>query len=1159
MARKPEPKRPRRWLRRLGIFFLVALGLLVIFHRPLVFEGTRYFVVRAAKQQNLDLDYRIDGSIFTTLSLSKLVARPTEPGPVQRLEIGTLNLRYSLIDALRHGLPALLKLVDVRDVYVEITPGESPPPAKDQAPQSFKFPALFPETLNLANVNFRAHAPGGDTVLAGLFFSRLPDRPGELRVAELAIPGVRRWEDIFGRTTYRDRNLQLTDLRVGSAIALERLTLDASRLDEQELRLALEGEIFGAWVALDAHVADLNATNRLTVWLDGAGLDLARIGRELALDLPVTGALERVTLDFQGEPARPASWVGSGGVRLRDLVASPERMGDVDVDVKFGEARALTVLTVRADAGNRVDAWLGAILPERIADFPATTADAFVNVTARDLARFGVGGGVFARVDARLENRAVGAAVSVTSDRLRGNALLARLRYRLPDDLKSWAAPPLEADLTVDAPQLRALSPEFGGTLRVTGKVAAVNGVIDGHIAVEGRELAARGVVVRTLDGRMIVERNHARAERFEAVFDDLNRVTLSGEARLAAPWTYAGQADIGLNDLARFPFGAGGKLTATWRGRGDAQMHAGELDLALANGRFATIQDAGLTLRAGYTRERVTVSALSARLGPQTLLEGSLDVPFAPDQPLGVALRTRALDVAATLRQLGQSPAPLAGTVDLSVDATGTLHDLVANVALRAARMQSPAADEIAPTDVALDLKLRDDRLALTGDVRQRLIEPLTIRGNLPLDVERLLADRALDPATPVELRVALPRSSLAFVRTLVPAVRQSRGSAAVDVNVGGTIGAPSLIGAVAADLEALRFADPSLPGISDFSLRLAFDRTRLRIERGRGSLGGGTFALGGGVDFQRLDRPILDLRFGARNALALQNDDLTARVSGDVRVTGPMDAARVSGTVLVTRSRFFKDIDILPIGLPGRPAPQPPAEPPAPVSFPDPPLRDWTFDLAIRTADPFLVESNLARGRITMDLRLGGTGLAPWLDGGVRIEQLSASLPFSRLNIDDGLVYFTRDAPFVPKLDLRGTSTIRDYDVTATIFGTAYAPQAVFTSNPRLPQAEVVALIATGTTTQELGRDPNALAGRAALLAFQKLSRTVFKPKPGAPPASPFLSRVQVDAGATDPKTGRQSVTARLPLNDQFALVGGVDVGGNFRGQVKYLIRFR
>ena len=196
--------------------------------------------------------------------------------------------------------------------------------------------------------------------------------------------------------------------------------------------------------------------------------------------------------------------------------------------------------------------------------------------------------------------------------------------------------------------------------------------------------------------------------------------------------------------------------------------------------------------------------------------------------------------------------------------------------------------------------------------------------------------------------------------------------------------------------------------------------------------------------------------------------------------------------------------------------------------ISFPDPPLRDWTFNVAIRTADPFRIQSNLANGRITGNLTFGGTGLEPWLDGTLYVEQLTATLPFSQLQIDSSIVYFSRDDPFMPYLNLRGNSTIREYRISVYITGPITNPQAVFSSNPPLPQSEIVALIATGSTTRELSSDPNVLAGRAAILLLQKIYRSVFRRNKPPAASDSYLSRVQFDFGAVDPRTGK---TGRIP----------------------------
>ena len=113
--------------------------------------------------------------------------------------------------------------------------------------------------------------------------------------------------------------------------------------------------------------------------------------------------------------------------------------------------------------------------------------------------------------------------------------------------------------------------------------------------------------------------------------------------------------------------------------------------------------------------------------------------------------------------------------------------------------------------------IEFRGDRLRLNGEVRQKLIEPLRISGDIPFDIPSIRKNRQIDPQTPIDLRVSMPRSSLAFLSTLVPAIRLSRGTATVDVNVTGTFAQPNLSGGIAADLSALRFADPILPPIAN------------------------------------------------------------------------------------------------------------------------------------------------------------------------------------------------------------------------------------------------------------------------------------------------------------------------------------------------------
>ena len=297
--------------------------------------------------------------------------------------------------------------------------------------------------------------------------------------------------------------------------------------------------------------------------------------------------------------------------------------------------------------------------------------------------------------------------------------------------------------------------------------------------------------------------------------------------------------------------------------------------------------------------------------------------------------------------------------------------------------------------------------------------MQPLTVKGHMPLDLETLKTEKKLDPNLPIDLTVKLPTTSLAFVSKFVPSVRSVSGTAGIDAHVTGTVEKPLWGGNVAVKLEYARIKSDAVPSIGAVNIALAFNQDALNVQSFKGDIGGGTFDLGGKVGLAKLTAPVFDLHLKSDSVLVKRDDSVTVRVNSDIKVTGDMAAGKVAGTVWVVQSRFFRDIDILPIALPGRPKPKPQPQPKAveseggSFSLP-PPLSNWIFDIAIKTRaeDPFKIQGNLANGAASVDLKFGGTGAKPWLEGAVRVEHLTASLPFSKLQITRGFITFSRDA---------------------------------------------------------------------------------------------------------------------------------------------------
>jgi autotransporter translocation and assembly factor TamB len=343
----------------------------------------------------------------------------------------------------------------------------------------------------------------------------------------------------------------------------------------------------------------------------------------------------------------------------------------------------------------------------------------------------------------------------------------------------------------------------------------------------------------------------------------------------------------------------------------------------------------------------------------------------------------------------------------------------------------------------------------------------------------------------------------------------------------------------------------------VRGFGARLTFRDNALTLDRFGGDIAGGPFTMSGRVTFPKLIEPTLDLQFRSQSVLVARNDTLTVRADANIRITGPLAAATAAGNIALTNSRFLKNIDLIPIGLPGRPAPQPRTERLEFFSLPAPPLRDWKFDVAIKTKDPVLIRGNMATGEATTDLKLTGTGVQPVLQGVLQLQDVEATLPFSRLEVSRGLLTFTPDDSMNPRIDLHGSSVIRDYTVRVYVYGTLLSPEAIFTSEPPLAQEEIISLIATGATRQELSTG-NVLAGRAAMLLVQQLYRKIVK-KGEPTDSNTVFNQLDLDLGTIDPRTGQQQATVRFKINDNLVLTGDVGVHGDFRGKLKYLIRFR
>jgi autotransporter translocation and assembly factor TamB len=789
------------------------------------------------------------------------------------------------------------------------------------------------------------------------------------------------------------------------------------------------------------------------------------------------------------------------------------------------------------------------------------------------------------------------------------NELSVRGRYKLPEEVGKAPSQPADLDVALNAPEVGdfwvADSPNrLSGPLQMAAQIEWKQQTANGQMSISGSNLRMRDLVFQQLSTQCSIANNVVYLNDCRASLNDSDFLYATGRLNLRQPYHYNGKISANVADLSTLrpllrTFGnqneLAGSVTLDWEGSGDAQIpkSSGNLKFALDKGRYGNAQSLRANVNASYSPEGLDVPIIFVTSGntdfqavaqakDETLeitriqldqgqtqfASGYVSFPLVwrnlgtnaaaipASGKVFATIQSQNLDLKKLSSDLGIE-AGTSGTLNARLDANGTIGDLNASVSVQMRDLRNERWPKMEPATFDLSAQAVHDRLTVLGKLQQTRIQPLELYADMPFDIPKIARAGKLPDETPITARARLPRSSVNFVRQFVPDLEQLDGDLGLDVDISGTIGKPVFRGAGDVTVNVARFTNATIPSLKNFSARLSFAENALSLERFGGDLAGGPFTMNGRVTFPKLTEPTLDLQLKANSVLLARNDTLTARADADIKVTGPFAAATVTGNIAMTNSHILKNIDLIPIGLPGRPAPEPPSERPQ-ISFPNPPLRDWKFAVAIKTKDPVLIRGNLATGGAIADIDLGGTGLHPELQGTVRLENVEATLPFSRLEISQGFLYFDPSDSMNPRLELHGTSVIRDYTVRVYVYGTMLSPEAIFTSEPPLPQEEIISLIATGATRQELSGRGNVLAGRAAMLLVQQLYRKIFKK--GEPTQSnEFFNRLDLDVGAVDPRTGRQQVSARFKISDQFVLVGDVGVGGDYRGMLKYLIRFR
>jgi translocation and assembly module TamB len=474
--------------------------------------------------------------------------------------------------------------------------------------------------------------------------------------------------------------------------------------------------------------------------------------------------------------------------------------------------------------------------------------------------------------------------------------------------------------------------------------------------------------------------------------------------------------------------------------------------------------------------------------------------------------------------------------------------------VTVAGVNLQSPGGAHATLADGRIHL----DTLHVTGEDTD-----LHAGGSLALE-----GDRHLDLA-------ASGSFNLKLAQTLDPDLTAS-GLTTFQVEAHGPLKNPGLQGRIDFQNGSLSLED--LPnGLSQLHGTLVFNQNRLEVRTLTAMSGGGLLTVGGFLGYQH--GIYADLSVSGKGIRIRYPPGISSLADASLHLEGAQTNLLLSGDVFITRFTASPDLDITALALQANAVPA--------ITPPDAPSNHIRLDVYIHSAPQLSFQNAFAKLAGDVDLHLRGTVATPSLLGQVTITEGNALIAGTQYELQRGQISFTNPVRIDPIIDLNATARVEDYDITLGLHGSPEKLAVTYRSDPPMPEADVVALLALGhTTSQErlytqqqvqslsnpttdalLGGALNATMSSRVQKLFGASSVKVDPNYLGAFGNSTSRITVEEQVGrnltltyATNVNTtGQQLLQADVAINRHVSLVIARDESGVFSMVIKATRRFR
>lgn len=661
------------------------------------------------------------------------------------------------------------------------------------------------------------------------------------------------------------------------------------------------------------------------------------------------------------------------------------------------------------------------------------------------------------------------------------------------------------------------------GTVNLFARAEGTKAQPHGSGRIELLDAEIGGKPVQRLDSNLQFDGDNISLNDLELAYYDA-RVTGAGSYNLS---TRGFSLNLNGNnfDLAGIPqlqasrVSVDGRMDFTAQASGTLEEPAMNASIRLRDLAFDHEPAGDYTLDAVTQGSELHVSGHSQFKNAELNMGG--EVQLRGDWPATIILHCNRLDVDSVVRTYLKRRVTGLSTVtgDLQLrgplrnpnqlEIVGNLNDLFADIEHVKIRNNGPITFDISNNF------LRIQQFHLIGEGTD-----LSVGGAVRLDGERELDLRAQGHA------------NLQLIQSFNPDFTTS-GEVAVDLTVDGTVSKPTTQGRLQITNGSIAYSD--LPSaLSAINGSLVFNQDRLQIEALTARVGGGTVTFGGYAS--AYNRQIsFNVTLQSQDVRLRYPPGVSSMANADLHWAGTSAASVLSGDVTVIKLAVTPGFDF---GASLARAAQSSALPQT-----NPLLNRIRMDVHIVTTPELQMQTAVVRLSGDADLHLRGTAAKPVLLGRADVTEGEVYFNGTKYRMERGDITFTNPVTTTPVLDLQASTHVRDYDITVNLNGGLDKLNLTYHSEPPLPVADIISLLALGQTQQQSaalqqsGQSPFAQQASSAILAealnsaLSNRSRSLFG-----------ISHIRVDPQGlnteTSPTTSSPAVTIEQQVKDNLTL---------------------